>query len=95
MQAGKHAPYAGEMLGFLDIRDCISSFLSELAGLGLEGMNLLQAMRVLEEQGLVFSNTQLGSLETLGMDGGFIHASKLKVSLLEFMMYGLLDPRAR
>ncbi|KAG1658930.1 hypothetical protein FOA52_003100 [Chlamydomonas sp. UWO 241] len=53
------------MLGFVDVKDILTSFLEKVDGLGLSGMNLLHKMRLLEKEGAKFGATELGSLHTM------------------------------
>lgn len=86
---------SGDNIGFVDIRDILCSFLHEVKGTAFEGMKLLNSMRILEEEGSRFGNTQLGALPELGQDGGFMHCSQTKACLLEVIMFGLLDTKSR
>eukprot|EP00877_Chromochloris_zofingiensis_P010625 jgi/Chrzof1/5816/Cz16g16260.t1 len=83
------------ILGFIDIRDILSSFLRELEGSDLENMKMLQRLRVLEDKGQSFSTSAIKDLKVFGGDGDFFHTSQSKASLKEVIMYGLLNPKER
>eukprot|EP00882_Tetradesmus_deserticola_P002977 GHRQ01003161.1.p1 GENE.GHRQ01003161.1~~GHRQ01003161.1.p1 ORF type:complete len:423 (+),score=182.98 GHRQ01003161.1:682-1950(+) len=90
--AGNH-----QILGFLDVRDVLSSFLAELDGCGdLPKMKMLQKMRLLEEQGSSFATTALKNLKVFGGDGDFLHTSEAaQTSVLDVIVNGLLNPGDR
>lgn len=91
-------PYEKEstdILGFVDIRDILTSFLAELDLTGISSMKMLQRMRLLEDKGQQFAATQLRSLKYIGGDGDFVHVAQAKVTLLELITDGLLDPRTK
>lgn len=81
--------------GFLDISEVLTSFLKEVDMEQLLGMNLMGRMRYLEERGATFATKRLEELPDLGTDGDFLHSSQAKSSLLELIMYALLDPKNR
>lgn len=86
---------ASDILGFADIRDVLSSFLQDIKVEELIRMKLLQRMRLLEERGQLFAASQIKDLKQLGGDGDFLHITQAKVSLMELVLYGLLDPKRR
>ncbi|WIA41945.1 hypothetical protein OEZ86_009253 [Tetradesmus obliquus] len=90
--AGNH-----QILGFLDVRDVLSSFLAELEGHGnLPKMKMLQKMRLLEEQGSSFATTAIKDLKVFGGDGDFLHTSEAaQTSVLDVIVNGLLNPKER
>lgn len=86
---------ANDILGFVDIRDILSSFLHDIRADELIRMKLLQRMRLLEERGQAFAASQIKNLKQLGGDGDFLHITQAKVCLMELVLYGLLDPQRR
>eukprot|EP00879_Flechtneria_rotunda_P008799 GHRR01009215.1.p1 GENE.GHRR01009215.1~~GHRR01009215.1.p1 ORF type:complete len:348 (+),score=71.84 GHRR01009215.1:438-1481(+) len=93
----QEVPLAGskQILGFLDVRDVISSFLAELEGTGVENMKMLQLMRLLEEKGQAFATTAIKDLKVFGGDGDFLHVRETKASLQDVVVNGLLQPKER
>ncbi|GFH13702.1 uncharacterized protein HaLaN_09637 [Haematococcus lacustris] len=85
---------AADILGFIDIRNVLESFLAEVNISKLNEVKLLQRMRVLEEKGLAFGAKRIKDLPHLGTDGDFIHDSQARSSLLELVLNGLLQPRS-
>jgi hypothetical protein len=60
----------------------------------LTGSSFVQ-MRTLEERGREFALKPLKTLPELGIDGDFMHTSFAKLTLLEFIMKSLLNPKER
>uniref|UniRef100_A0A7S0X0C9 CBS domain-containing protein n=1 Tax=Chlamydomonas leiostraca TaxID=1034604 RepID=A0A7S0X0C9_9CHLO len=86
---------AADILGFVDIKNILDSFLSEIDIPELNQVKLLQRMRELEERGAAFAEKPLKELKYMGTDGDFIHASQARSTLLELVLNGLLQPRNR
>lgn len=86
---------AKDIIGFVDIRDILNSFLSSINVKEVSEMKLLQRMRFLEEQGAAFAQTSLKELQLFGGDGDFLHATQAKVSLCELITYTFLNPQER
>eukprot|EP00798_Chlamydomonas_sp_ICE-L_P020678 gene20678-27473_t len=82
---------AGDLAGFLDIRDILNNFLKDLTMSELEGMNVLQKMRFLEDKGSAFASTSLNKLD-MGVDGDFILAASEGTQSLTDFIRGLLNP---
>ncbi|MEW5312122.1 MAG: hypothetical protein WDW38_003773 [Sanguina aurantia] len=61
----------------------------------LQGGKLLSRMQVLHSVGCRFANKQIKDLACSGCDGEFLHTTQAKASLLETMMYCILNPGHR
>lgn len=92
-QALHDAGEAADILGFIDIKDILNSFLSGIDIPALNEIKLLQRMRILEDKGAAFGTTKLRDLNYIGTDGDFIHASQANSTLLDLVVNGLLQPR--
>ncbi|KAF8058362.1 cysG [Scenedesmus sp. PABB004] len=93
---GRGLSDAGAILGFLDVRDVLSSFLADLDVERLGGMKMLQRMRLLEERGAAYATTMLKDLKVFGGDGDFLPANEAsKTTLMEVVLHGLLQPKDR
>ncbi|KIY94470.1 hypothetical protein MNEG_13491 [Monoraphidium neglectum] len=58
------------IFGFVDVRDVVSSFFNtELQGVDLKSMKMLQRMRILEEKGQSFALLALKDLPIIGGGG--------------------------
>eukprot|EP00878_Enallax_costatus_P010411 GHUV01010866.1.p1 GENE.GHUV01010866.1~~GHUV01010866.1.p1 ORF type:complete len:449 (+),score=124.72 GHUV01010866.1:208-1554(+) len=89
--AGSH-----QIMGFLDVRDVLSSFLAELEGTNMAQMKMLQKMRILEDKGQSYATTQIKDLKVFGGDGDFFHISEAaQTTIKELVMNGLLNPTER
>jgi len=82
-----------DVLGFIDIKDVIRSFLEDVKGTGiLEYPSMLKKMRALEEKGTAFSHKTMKDLRLTGGDGCFLHVGQQAVNLLELAHGYLLNP---
>ncbi|KAK9829547.1 hypothetical protein WJX72_006411 [[Myrmecia] bisecta] len=83
-----------DIVGFVDIRDILSSYLAEADLASMRGMRLLKRMQVLEESGQKFASKTLEQLSVLGHDGSFfLENGSGRLSLLELVHDGFLYPK--
>eukprot|EP00887_Chlorella_sp_A99_P002926 scaffold24.g2926.t1 len=84
-----------DVVGFIDIRDILSSFLQEIDLVGLREAKMLKRMRILEEQGQRFATKSINGLKSLGSDGWFYNREgAAQTSLHEIIQDGFLHPKA-
>jgi 5'-AMP-activated protein kinase, regulatory gamma subunit len=82
----------GQVHGFIDVRDILSSFLKVVNMEDLKNAKMLKRMRILEEQGIKFSNTELKDIMSLGSDGSFYSIDAFKeLSLYDVIYNGFLN----
>mmetsp|Transcript_6225 Transcript_6225/g.13609 ORF Transcript_6225/g.13609 Transcript_6225/m.13609 type:complete len:392 (-) Transcript_6225:740-1915(-) len=86
---------SGDLMSFIDVRDVLCSFLEEINMEEMSAMNMLTKMRFLEAKGVEYGTKQLRDLKQIGFDGDFLHQSQARSSLLEMILYGLLQPKVR
>lgn len=83
-----------DVIGFIDIRDVLVSFLSGLDIQHMKGQPMLHSMQTLEEAGKAFGTKKLQDLSDLGGDGTFLlDTGMAKVSVMELVHNGFLYPR--
>jgi len=84
-----------EVQGFVDLKDILHGFLSFCAGMGLEGMPMLQRMKVLEETGPKFSSLNLEALPGgMARDGDLVFRKAAdRCTLWELINTGFLHSR--
>ncbi|KAL3155291.1 hypothetical protein ABBQ32_013075 [Trebouxia sp. C0010 RCD-2024] len=83
-----------DVIGFIDIRDVLLSFLSDLSMSSMKGHSMLQCMHALEAAGKSFGAKKLQELPELGGDGTFLlDTGMAKVSVMELVHNGFLYPR--
>ncbi|KAL0030536.1 hypothetical protein WJX79_002975 [Trebouxia sp. C0005] len=84
-----------DVIGFIDIRDVLVSFLSDLDMVKcMKGQSMLHCMHALEEAGKAFGTKKLQDLHELGGDGTFLLDTGMsKVSVMELVHNGFLYPR--
>lgn len=83
-----------DVVGFIDIRDILSSFLAEIDLAGLREAKMLKRMRILEEQGQRFATKSIRDLKSLGSDGWFYNKEGASATCLSEIIHdGFLHPR--
>lgn len=83
-----------DVLGFVDLRDILASFLKELDMKSIKSMKMLQRLRVLEKKGQAFASKSLKDLKGSGGDGDFLHKGTAESATLREIIHNeFLYPR--
>lgn len=71
-----------DVLGFLDIRDILLNFLSNVGNVNhLLQMPMLKRMHELEQAGGIFSKKLVSDIHMQGSDGNFLHSGRVRSCL--------------
>jgi 5'-AMP-activated protein kinase, regulatory gamma subunit len=96
----EHPKHAGphdsvmSIVGFIDVRDILASFLQEVDLAMLKDAKMLKRMRILEDQGTRFAGKPIHDLKALGADGWFYALRSAQHASLRDIVYdGFLYPK--
>lgn len=91
--AGPHDSFKS-VVGFIDIRDILASFLQEVDLGSLRDAKMLKRMRILEDNGSRFATKPICELKALGADGWFYALRTAQHASLRDIVYdGFLYPK--